>query len=195
MILSDMMQEKNISQYRLSKESGVGQATISDLCSGKSSLDKCAAGTLYKLAKVLNTTVEEMIEAEAASSAVEQRNESFETFRGNVCHRVKDLGDIDFIVETLEKDDIRHYYKLKKYAESLYILAMVDYLSRLNEIPLCSKYNDIRNMKLSRPVYTSDVNLQSAIMGTDEYKEKARENAIPEFLQFNIVEGGVRDVV
>ena len=29
--------------------------TITDICSGKADLDKCAAGTLYKIAKVLGS--------------------------------------------------------------------------------------------------------------------------------------------
>jgi len=32
---------------------------------------------------------------------------SFELYKSNVCHRVKELGDVNFIIEALEKDDIR----------------------------------------------------------------------------------------
>ena len=57
---------------------------------------------------------------------------------------MKDLGDIDFIIEALETDKIRQLYDKQQYRESLYLLAMVDYLSRLNDIPICTNYNDIR---------------------------------------------------
>ena len=59
MLINNLLEEKNITKYRLSKESGVPQATINDICSGKADLQKCAAGTLYRLAKVLNVSIEE----------------------------------------------------------------------------------------------------------------------------------------
>ncbi|MEE1125238.1 MAG: hypothetical protein U0L18_04795 [Acutalibacteraceae bacterium] len=35
----------------------------------------------------------------------------FELLKSNTCHRLKELGDIDFIIKTLEDDRIRKYYK------------------------------------------------------------------------------------
>ena len=78
---------------------------------------------------------------------------SFETYKSTVCHQVKDMGDIDFIIEALESDKIRKLYNKKWYPESLYLLAMVDYLSRENDLPVCAEYNDIRAARLSEPIY------------------------------------------
>ena len=50
MIVNDLLEKENMSRYRLSKESGVAMTTITDICSGKADIDKCAAGTLYKIA-------------------------------------------------------------------------------------------------------------------------------------------------
>lgn len=36
--------------------------TITDICSGKADLDKCTAGTLHKIARVLNVTVDSILE-------------------------------------------------------------------------------------------------------------------------------------
>ena len=82
---------------------------------------------------------------------------SFETFKSNTCHQVKDKGDLDFIIETLETNRIRELYGKKWYAESLYLLGMVDYLSRVNDLPVCTNYNDIRSKKLEQEVYPSSV--------------------------------------
>ena len=62
MIVNDLLKKENMSRYRLSKESGVAMTTITDICSGKADLDKCAAGTLYKIAKVLGVTVDSILE-------------------------------------------------------------------------------------------------------------------------------------
>lgn len=62
MIVNDLLEKENMSRYRLSKESGVAMTTITDICNGKAALDKCEAGTLYKIAKVLGVTVDLMLE-------------------------------------------------------------------------------------------------------------------------------------
>lgn len=192
MIVNDLLEKENMSRYRLSKKSGVAMTTITDICSGKADLDKCAAGTLYKIAKVLGVTVDSMLENNSADK-VDYRC-SFETFKSNTCHHVKDIGDIDFIIETLEADEIRKLYERSWYREALYLLAMVDYLSRINDLPLCTNYNDIRTQKLERPCFPAGVIVSYAATGDERIKEKALANAIPEFLQFNIVEGEVRNV-
>ncbi|MGN0276744.1 MAG: helix-turn-helix domain-containing protein, partial [Hominisplanchenecus sp.] len=148
MIINELLQKENMSRYRLSKESGVAMTTITDICSGKAELDKCAAGTLYKIAKALGVTVDYLLENNKVQS-VDYRC-SFEVFKSNTCHRVKELGDIDFIIDTLEADDIRKLYNRQWYRETLYLLAMVDYLSRLNNLPICTNYNDIRRQKLEK---------------------------------------------
>lgn len=196
MIVDDLLKELKMSQYKLSKESGVAQTTISDICTGKTSLEKCYAGTLYKIAKVLNVTVDSLLESDEESKKKnEEYRSSFETFKSNTCHRVKDMGDMDFIIETLESNTIRYFFNKKWYPESLYLLAMIDYLSRVNNIPICTNYNDIRKYKLSQVIYPSSVIVKTAVMHNEDVKAEARKNAIPEFMRFNIVESEVRNLV
>ena len=190
MLINEQIEKKKITKCRLSKESGVPQATINDICSGRADLEKCAAGTLYRLARVLDITVEDILE-----SAREEYRSSFETFKSNTCHRVKDLGDVDFMLSILESDEIRLLYEKHWYPESFYLLAMLDYLSRENDVPVCTKYNDIRKKKLSAPIYPIGVVMTSEVMKSDEPKRKAEEEAIPEFRRFNIIESEVRGVV
>lgn len=191
MIVNEALARNNMTKYRLSKESGVPQATINDICSGKANLEKCAAGTLYKIAKILGITVEDILE----SAAKEEYRSSFEVFKSNVCHRVKDMGDIDFMITLLESNEIRVLYERKWYPESLYLLAMLDYLSRVHNVPLCTRYNDLRMQKLDRPIYPSGIIMTSKVTKTDQPLREAEENAIPEFRRFNIIENEVRDVV
>ena len=35
---------------------------------------------------------------------------AFETFKSNVCHSVKDMGELDFMISTLESGKIRELY-------------------------------------------------------------------------------------
>lgn len=192
MIINDLLQKENMSRYRLSKASGIPMTTITDICSGKADIEKCAAGTLYKIAKVLGVTVDAILD-EAHRDSEDYRC-SFETFKSNTCHHVKDQGDLDFIIETLEEDEIRKLYNKHWYRESMYLLGMVDYLSRVNGLPMCTNYNDIRSQKLEKPLFSTGVVVSAAATGDESVKEEAIANAIPEFMRFNIVESEVRNV-
>jgi hypothetical protein len=119
---------------------------------------------------------------------------SFETYKSNVCHLVHDMGDIDFIIDTLESHKIRKYYNKKWYPESLYLLAMLDYLSRENDLPICSEYDDIRRARLAQPIFPASIIAMSAVSHSEYPKEESMERAIPEFRRFNIIESEVRNV-
>ena len=190
MLIDDALKKQNMTKYRLSKESGVPQATINDICSGKSDIEKCSAGTLYKIAKVLHVTVEDILE-----NAKEEYRSSFETFKSNTCHLVKDMGDLNFIVEVLDSNRVQVLYDKKWFPEAFYLLAMLDYLSRENDIPICTKYNRIRLQKLEKPIYPTGVLLESEILKSDAPIKQAEKDAIPEFRRFNIIECDIRNII
>ena len=74
-----------------------------------------------------------------------------------VCHQVKDLGDIPFIIQLLQSNQIRELYEKKWYPEALYLLAMLDYISRENNVPICKNYNDLRSCRLQKMIFPSSV--------------------------------------
>lgn len=120
---------------------------------------------------------------------------NFEIFKSNVCHDLKRRGDINFMIDVLEEDEITKYFEYGWYAESLYLLAMLDYPSKLNEIPLCDKYDSLRKACFKEPLYPESIRALAFVMNDDEILNKALKEAIPEFIRFNIVEGDVRNVV
>lgn len=189
MVITDLIEQRNMTKYSLSKISGVPYATLNDICSGKTNLQKCSAETVYRLAKALQIPMETLLDY-----FLEKRC-SFELFKSNVCHRLKRLGDIDFLTETLEQNEIQVYYQKKWFPECFYLLAMVDYISRINHIDLCSDYNDLRKQKLAHVIYPAGVLALCAASKSEEPKEQAQRNAIPEFIRFNIVESEVRNVI
>lgn len=188
MMLNDRLKERNMSAYRCSKLSGVPYTTLSELLRGKTKISKCSADTLFRLAKTLNVSMEELL-----LESSEYRS-NFETFKSNICHEVKDKGDLDFIVEKLKSDDIRKYWERKWYQEAFYLLAMVDYLSRLHDIPICENYSDIRACSLKEPLFPRDIELSAKLSKALDIKQACIKEAIPEFIRFNIVESEVRNV-
>ena len=189
MLINSIMAENNISVYRLSKSSGIPYATINDICNNKVNLAKCNAETIYKLAKELNVSMEELLEPYVMPRP------SFELFKSNVSHSLKELGDIDFLIKTIESDEITVYYQRGWYPECLYLLAMVDYISRINEIPLCNAYEKYRSMKLNKKLYPMGIVAACAVSDDENLKAQAELNAVPEFLRFNIIESDVRNVI
>lgn len=119
---------------------------------------------------------------------------SFEEFKSNVCHQLKSMGDIDFMLSLLNNHNIRNYFNKGWYRESLYLLAMLDYLCRIYDIPQCNEYDDLRTYRFKEPVYPLSILLLSDFTDCSDFRSEAIKNAIPEFLRFNIVEGDVRDV-
>ena len=189
MTVNEIITKNNISKYRLAKNSDIPYMTINDICNGKTNLAECSAKTIYKIAKTLGVSMEELIEPYM------QPRISFDLFKSNVCHRVKELGDIDFLAQTIESRDILFYYERRWYPECLYLLAMVDYLSRENNIPLCKEFSEIRRMKLNEMIYPASVLSAYEVSKDESVKEQAMVLSIPEFRRFNIIESEIRNVV
>jgi len=61
MYLNDLIKQKNITKYRLSKISGISFTTISEMTNGKTIIKNCKGETLYKLAKALDVTIEDLL--------------------------------------------------------------------------------------------------------------------------------------
>jgi DNA-binding Xre family transcriptional regulator len=72
MTIMELLKEKELSRYSLSKTSGVPWATLADICSGKTSLSRCSVQTLSKLSKALELSIEEILELETESHKAEK---------------------------------------------------------------------------------------------------------------------------
>jgi len=62
MIIEELIAKRKFTKYRLAVQAGIPHATLSDICSGKTKIEKCSAETVYKLAKVLKVPMEFLIE-------------------------------------------------------------------------------------------------------------------------------------
>lgn len=194
MNLTSLLRERQLSVYQCAKESTVPYSTLLDIVKGKTRIEKCTAETLYKLATTLNVAMEELLAECFRENENTSDSRDFEIYKSNICHLVKDKGDIDFIIDTLKENQIRTYWERKWYRESFYLLAMVDYLSRENDLPLCNDYEDIRNCALPEPLYPRDVILAAKLDASLDVKEQCLKEAIPEFMRFNIIESEIRNV-
>ena len=189
MRIKDVMKTKNLSVYRVSAMSDIPYSTLTDIVNEKTKIEKCNVETVYKLCKALDIDMLQLIEARVMPRC------SFELFKSNVCHQLKELGDKGFIINVLEKNVIRDYFDRQWYPECLYTLAMLDYVSRINNIPICTNYNDIRCMRLQETIYPASIVALAAMNQRRDIKTESKKRSIPEFMRFNIVECEVRNVV
>ena len=184
-MLIDLLKERNMSVYQCSKLSGVPYTTLLELVNNKTNIEKCTAETVYRLARTLDVDMEYLL----------QRNDidDFETFKSNVKHSLKDKGDTLFLVETYMNDEISKLWNSHQKAKALYLLATVDYLSRVNNMPIASDYNDLRNYALTKPLLPQDLKLHYILTNSANNKADL-EKSLPEFSRFNIIEIDLRDV-
>lgn len=75
------------------------------------------------------------------------------------------------------------------------LLAMLDYVSDENDIPLCTQYNDMRKMKLKTILYPASVLVAAKVSNNNKIKTQSVKDSIPEFIRFNIVETDVRNII
>ena len=189
MTLKDILSEKKISLYQFSKETGIPYSTLSDIVNGKTEINTCTVLTMKKIADGLEMSVDDLYK----TLSRDNQDDSFDLFKSNVCHRVKKDGQLDFIKNILTSNVIEYYWEREEYAKAFYLLAMFDYLSKRNHIPLYNKYNKYRTKKLANKIYPSSMVLRSIIHNVDI--DTLVQNPIEEFLKYNIVEGDIFNAI
>lgn len=194
MTIKQQLKKLNLSIYACAKRSGIPYSTLNDIVNGKTLIENCAASIAVKLAHTLNLTVEELLIRFSSKVGQLEYRPDFSLFKSHVCHDVRREGNLDFIIKTLDSNSIHLYWERGWFAEAFYLLAMVDYLSRISDIPPCSDFDEIRGYKLARPLYPRGAVLTDLISPQLSKKEVCLKDTIPEFMRFNIVEGDVHNV-
>ena len=168
------LKKRNTSIRACSIQSDIPYATLYPIIKGQVDIGTCSYYTVAKLARYLGYRPDEIV----------YEKENFQTFRNNLHHRIR-RDELECILEIIESDEVFTYLRHEDYLKALYLVATVDYISRKNDIPLCDKYNSVRNIRLEQPYYVGD----SSLFSPD------KRECIDEFLRFNIFEGDLYDAV
>ena len=180
MHIKHYLDEKGISVYKLAEQAGVAYPTVFNIVNGKVDIMNSALRIVKKIADALEISIDELI-------LLCDRECDFAIFRVEQRHLVNRRGEMNYIIDVLETRRIDSFWKLGMRAEAFYLLAMIDYLSRRNDLPRCSDYDEIRQYKLEKTVYPPDTALTEKLLKKDIRRDTMKK-AIPEFLEFNIVE-------
>jgi len=61
MTFLDLISEKQLTVYKISKETSLPKTTLQDIASGKTDLSNCSGRTLLLIAKILNVSIEQLL--------------------------------------------------------------------------------------------------------------------------------------
>ncbi len=75
MILDELLKNRGMTKYRLAVDAGIPHATLNDIFSGKTKLEKFSAETIYRLAKALGVSMELLTDSGIRES---EREHAFE---------------------------------------------------------------------------------------------------------------------
>ena len=181
------LENKNITIYKLSKETGVPYSTLLDLANEKTVFSNISLDHAIKIADYLKLDCKALLKFNNFSK------DEFRIFRGNLLHELKRRNPINFSNFVIQKRYIDYYMKNGAYEEGLYLLALIDYISRINDMPTYTKrYNNYRKAKLAKPFFVG-----SSLIGFDSIEEaetKLNIKVIPEFKKYNIIEEDVFNI-
>lgn len=193
MSISELMKKTNLTRMELIRKSGIPESTLRGILNGNVQIERCEAGTLYRLARALETTVEAILFSDAnACGDVENVSETllgYYMFRRFMIRCLNAIGDLAFLSDTLAHDYVRKLYDGGKQLEAFYLLAMTDYLSRLHKLPLVLEYNVLRGKRVDCLVYPPEVASDTIFYG-EMYRQMMcdKVDAIPEFLRHGLIE-------
>ena len=193
-MLRSVLNDKNISLYQLEKASHISHATLNDIYNERSNIDNCSILVMSKIAASLNMDIDDLYKKLTYRDlSLFTYNEDFDLFKSDTLQRLKREKEEDFIKRMATTDVINNFYQNNKYKEALYLLALLDYLSKKNSLPLLKQYDYLRDYKLDKVYVSKSLYLLLAYKSTtitSIYKE-----CIKEFLKYNIVEAEIDKVI
>lgn len=187
MTFKQLINSKNISSYKLAKDTKIPYMTISDLLNCKTNIKNISLKHALVLADYLGINIRSLASLESAPLV------GFRYFRNNTLSDLKRRGHESFINYIFSSKAIDYYYKNDGLDRALYLLALVDYLYRIDDKPInTTRYNKLRKLKLEKPLFVGG---DSISFNTIEEAEKELGfKAINEFKKYNIIEEDVFNV-
>ena len=199
MYLNDLMKERHMTRAELCEKSGIPESTLRDILNGRAQIDHCKAGTLYSLAEVLDTTVEDILSAYWDECLDENEPESIVLHDDAAITDFYKLVDLTkrilfldngmrFVRFICDKNYIEMCYVGGLYRNALFLLGMIDYLCKENNCPLEPRFDAYRSSVLDGLVLPKRI--VSLVLFPNEFiqaTEDLKKHAIPELARFNIL--------
>jgi len=123
------------------------------------------------------------------------KDKSFPLFTSHLSHELKRKGDIEFINTVLLEENLDTIFSSGQYRRTLYLVAMIEYLCRINNVPVKKEIQKYQEYKLKDLTFFDDVETYFHVTEKTDLKEQVMRDSLPEFLKYNIAERNVRRAV
>jgi len=187
----ERIENEHWTAYRLSKESGIPLTTVNDLLTRKTDPHKISFETAHKLSAIFKITLDQLYRDFDETEC----NSNYDALRSEICHQLKDQGDLEFLQQLFNSDQVEKLYRRRLYFHCFYLVGLADYLCRIHQLPLASEYQEIRSHRLRKTAVPLSLEMLQKVDPNNPEFLHAQKAAIPEFSRFNILEGNVRDAL
>ena len=188
-----LLKSKNMTLYKLEKESGLPHSTLSDIYHEKVDIDKVSVHVLKKIAETLDMSMDKLYDILSYNDlSLIACDLDFDLYKSNVCHEVKRLTYEKFVDMYSDDESIQQMYQERNTAKTVYLVSMLDHLCVTLNKPKLESLEEIRNTKFTKLIVPESVYyllLDKEMKVEDIYKE-----ALPEFIKHNIAEAEIDEV-
>ena len=197
MTIQDMMDSRDLTRAELARLSQIPESTLRDIVNGDAMLERCQAGTVYRLAQALDMTVEALLElAEPLTNAepepsgrrlfYECGDRLHDQFYGDqrcvLLELYQSVGAARFIRYMLADRFFEFYYEDENYPMAMFVLGLLDYLCDKLGIERIARYEPFRDESLLLPLFPLDKD-GWMIDAPDLF-----ERPIPQLLRYHVYE-------
>lgn len=124
-------------------------------------------------------------------ASISQRN-----YVSELEHRLIAAPDNDSFIEHLIQDiSLDQLYEQRQYEKLYYTVALVKYLKYVDEEKKNQYIGKYSEGRLKNITYSNGVEIYCNVVQNDDLKKEQLKNAIPEFLEYNLVVTSVGDVI
>lgn len=177
----ELLEAHQMSAYKLAKMTGIPYTTIFDLVHYRTLPKNISLDHALKIADALDIDVKELVKIEGAPMT------NFEFFRSQLIMNIKSYGPNKFVNRVVKNKEVDFYYKNGGIEHALFLLGVIDYLSRKYHLSINRKrYNDLRKLHLKKPLFCSNDIISFSSL--EEAESVLGIKIEEEFRRFNIVE-------
>lgn len=188
-----LLQQKNISLYKLEKMTGLPHSTLLDIYHERVNIMRCSSFVLKKISEALEMSMDDLYKFLTYEDlSLVTCDLQFDLFKSNMCHEVKRLTYEKFIERYSNDETIMKLYREQKYYESVYLLSLLDDLCNKTKRPIDTKFDSVREAKFDKLVVPESI--YYLLLNKQITMEEIYNESLPTFLSHNIIESEIDNV-